>query len=1059
MTKQSSSFVHRQGMRSAAALALGIPLILSGLAGPAAAAPANIPATITSNPDGQQAIYEDGRYIVMLDSAPLATYEGGVAGIEATKPAKGEKLNSGSAHAKKYRAHLTNKQGDVAASEGVKIQKSFTTAVNGFVAELTGLQAAELAKKPGVVAVAPDEQHHPDYSSTDYLDLPGRDGVWAEQYGGTKNAGKGTVVGVIDTGYYPESDFLAGEEVKPLRGKAKVGEPYLTADGKIAMLKADGSTFLGECQPGQEGSGFDGTECNSKVLSARYYADDFLRTVPAQNRNPKESISPLDIASHGTHTATTAAGNSEVTQTVAGRDFGTGNGVAPAAKVSVYKTCWEDNDEATGGCYTSASVDAIEQAILDGVDVLNYSISGNNNSVLDPVSVAFLSAAEVGIFVSASAGNAGPGPTTVNHSAPWVTTVAASTFSNELQGTVELSDGTKYRGTSIMNREVPQTSLILSAEASAAGATADEAKLCYPGKLDPAKVEGKIVVCDRGVNARADKSVAVKQAGGVGMVLVNVVPGSLDLDLHAVPTVHIADPSIKDKVAADPTLTAALRNKDTTGLAQSPVPQIAAFSSRGPSTAVDSNLLKPDVAAPGVNVLAGVSPVLGGETNGFMSGTSMAAPHVAGLGALLLAENPRWSPATVKSAMMTTAGELVNEDGSANEDRFATGAGHVDTARMGDPGLVYDANVEDWLGFIQGTGLDLGLKKKDVIQSKDLNVPSFALGKLSGEVTVERTLTALEPGSYTVDVDLPGVAVKVSPRKLNFTKSGQERKFKVTFQNVNAPLDEFAMGELVWTEEGKRGNGKGSGRSQHTVASPIAVRPVTAVAPASVAFTSDAGNGTGSFKVTSGTNSPIDLAVEGLAKAKAADVEKVPGQPAVIGSNGSTGFAPQEVPEGATLAQFAIYAADAGADWDLHVLTPAGAVISAATASASESLVINNPVPGTYYAIAHLFSSPDAKASKGTINTVALSGDSGNLTVSPDPLNLRNGKTSTVKAAWSGLEAGNWVGLVRFSEGISTPVTVNVSGDGTAAQAPAAEGSAVVVEGGASAQPGQRSGL
>ncbi|MET1154536.1 S8 family serine peptidase, partial [Arthrobacter sp.] len=815
---------------------------------------------------------------------------------------------------------------------------------------------------------------------------------------------------------------------------------------------ADGSTFLGECQPGEEGSGFDGTECNSKVLSARYYADDFLRTVPAQNRNPKESISPLDIASHGTHTASTAAGNSGVTQTVAGRDFGTGNGVAPAAKVSVYKICWEDNDEATGGCYSSAAVDAIEQAILDGVDVLNYSISGSNNSVLDPVSVAFLSAAEVGIFVSASAGNTGPAAATVNHVAPWVTTVAASTFSNELQGTVELSDGTKYRGTSIMNREVPQTSLILSAEAGAAGATADEAKLCYPGKLDPVKVEGKIVVCDRGVNPRADKSVAVKQAGGVGMVLVNVVPGSRDLDLHAVPTVHIDDPSIKDKVAADPALTAALRNKDTTGLAQSPVPQVAAFSSRGPSMAVDSNLLKPDVAAPGVNVLAGVSPVMGGETNGFMSGTSMAAPHVSGLGALLLAENPQWSPATVKSAMMTTAGDLVNEDGSVNEDRFATGAGHVDTARMDDPGLAYDANVKDWLGFIQGTGLDLGLKKKDTVQPKDLNVPSFALGKLAGEVTVERTLTALAPGSYTVDVDLPGVAVKVSPKKLTFAKAGQERTFKVTFENVNAPLDEFAMGELVWTEEGKRGNGK------HTVASPIAVRPVTAVAPASVAFTSDAGDGTGLFKVTSGTNSPIDLAVEGLAKANATELEKVPGQPAVIGANGSTGFAPQAVPAGATLAQFAINAADPGADWDLHVLTPAGTVISAATASASESLVINNPTPGTYYAIAHLYSSPDGKASKGTINTVALSGDTGNLTASPDPLKLRNGKTGTVQAAWSSLEPGSWVGLVKFSDGASTAVTVNVSGDGTMPQAPAAEGGAVIVDGGDSPQPEQRSG-
>jgi hypothetical protein len=133
-------------------------------------------------------------------------------------------------------------------------------------------------------------------------------------------------------------------------------------------------------------------------------------------------------------------------------------------------------------------------------------------------------------------------------------------------------------------------------------------------------------------------------------------------------------------------------------------------------------------------------------------------------------------------------------------------------------------------------------------------------------------------------------------------------------------------------------------------------------------------------------------------------------------------------------------------------------MISAATASASESLAINNPAPGTYYAIAHLYSSPDGKASKGTIDTVALSGDAGNLAVSPDPLQLANGETGTVTATWSGLAAGSWVGLVKFGDGAATAVTVNVSGNGAAAQAPAAEGAAVVVDGSASPQPGQRSG-
>ena len=167
-----------------------------------------------------------------------------------------------------------------------------------------------------------------------------------------------------------------------------------------------------------------------------------------------KKISPVDVDSHGTHTGSTAVGNANVETFVDGRSFGLTSGIAPAAKLSIYKVCWEDTDPNTGGCYSSSSVAAIDQAIFDGVDVLNYSISGSTSTTTDPVSMAFLSAASAGIFVAASAGNSGPTASTVNHGAPWVTTVAASSFSQELQGTVEFSDGSKFRGASIMNREV-----------------------------------------------------------------------------------------------------------------------------------------------------------------------------------------------------------------------------------------------------------------------------------------------------------------------------------------------------------------------------------------------------------------------------------------------------------------------------------------------------------------------------------------------------------------------------------------------------------------------------
>ncbi len=1038
MIQRGQAGLRSPRLRKVTAIALGVPLLMSSAAMTPAVFAAQVPAQNSTQLEGvSPSSFQDGRHIVVLKELPLASYEGGTDGIQATKPVKGEKLTKDSANARAYDARLRKNQKDVAATVDAAVGKSFTTALNGFTADLSAAQAAQLAKNPNVYSVTPDVQNSPDYSSADFLKLTGEDGLWATQLGGAANAGKGTVVGVIDTGYRPENAFLTGPEVKPLQGDPVMGEPYLTADGKIAMLKADGSTFLGECQTGQD---FDGTACNSKVLSARYFADDFLGSVPEKDRSADERISPIDIDSHGTHTASTAAGNADVDVSVDGRNFGKGAGVAPAAAVSVYKVCWEDKDPGTGGCYSSASVEAIEQSILDGVDVLNYSISGNNNSTTDPVALAFFSAASAGIFVSTSAGNSGPAASTVNHSSPWLTTVAASTFSQELQGTVELSDGTKYRGTSVMNREVPQTGLVLSADAAAAGVAAGDAALCKADSLDPAKVTGKIVVCDRGVVDRVIKSTTVEKAGGVGMVLVNVVPGSLDLDLHAVPTVHIADDGFKAKIAADPTLTAALVDEDTTGRPNSPDPQVAAFSSRGPSLALDSDLLKPDIAAPGVNVLAGVSPVGTGENFGFLSGTSMAAPQVAGLGALVLAKNPAWSPAAVKSAMMTTAGDLVNEDGSRNTDLFATGAGQVAPGSMLNPGLVYDADAAHWNGFLQSLGAPLGLKKPQVVGVRDVNVPSIAVGKLTGKVTVTRTVTATAPGSYTAAIDLPGIAAKVSPAELSFAAPGESKSFKVTFENRSAALDAFAMGSLTWTE--KQGT---------TVTSPVAVRPVTAVMPDAVSFASAAGKGSGTFKVTAGTTSTVDLSVKGLTKADRTPINLVPGGYSTT-ANQSNSVTEVEVPAGTSLAKFAVNSADPSADFDLVVIDPTGEPFVAATASASESLLINNPVAGTYTVIANLYSSTDSRPTAATVDAVVLGGDEGNLTVSPDPIRLKNGKESTLTLSWTGLEPGSYVGRVFFGDAGSTAVSLEVGANGATTVAPAGstslfEGSAAQAEG------------
>jgi subtilisin family serine protease len=973
--------------------------------------------------------FNDGRYIVVLAGAAAAAYEGETPGLGATKPQKGRKLDAGSSNYNAYDAHLRKQQRDVAAAQGVTPARQYTAALNGFSAELTAAQASALSKDNRVLAVAPDVENAPDYTTTDFLKLTGPDGVWAKQFGGEANAGKGVVVGVIDSGYAPDNPFLQGEPVQPLQGQAQVGVPYRTADGKIAMLKADGTTFTGECQKGEgSGAAFDGSLCNSKVIGARYFADSFLQYVAPENRAPQELISPVDVGSHGTHTATTAAGNANVDQVIDGAGFGRSSGVAPAAKVSVYKVCWEDTSPDTGGCYSSASVEAVEAAIKDGVDVLNYSISGNNNSTTDPVALAFLNAAAAGVFVSASAGNSGPAASTVNHASPWLTTVAASTFPSELLGTVKVSDGSLYRGASIMKTEVADKQVVVAAAAAAAGAA--NPNLCGPGSLDPAKVAGKVVVCDRGVVDRTAKSQEVQAKGGVGMILVNLTSSSEDADNHVLPTVHVNAPKsleLKSKLEANPALTVSLVKGDLTGEPPAAVPQIAGFSSRGPSLASGGDLLKPDIAAPGVNVLAGVSTIGNdGEQFGFMSGTSMAAPHIAGFGALVLSRQPAWSPAMVKSAMMTTAYPLVNADGSANTDPFQGGAGHIDSTRVLDPGLVYNSGIKDWLGFLNGQGVDTGVPQAGTIAARDLNLPSIALGSLVGEVQVKRQLTALVPGMYRAEVTMPGFSVQVEPQSLNFSKAGQSREVTLTIRNVSAAVGTFSTGTLAW-------------KGPRTVTSPIAIRPVDAQIAPSFSFSSTTGSGSGTMELVSGSDAPIAVGVEGLAPLSQTAITKTPGAYAPT-NDAHNALMQVNVPAGTSFARLGVQAQSDDVDWDMVVYAPNASggltATQVATASASEFLELEAPRAGTYYIVANLYSTPDNGAASAAVQAVTFAGDAGNLTVEPNPIVAPNGTATSATVSWSGLSEGSYLSRLSLGgNGIRTWVNVQVGPAASAAPA------------------------
>lgn len=745
----------------------------------------------------------DGVYIVQLDDAPAAAYNGGVAGLRATKPGRGEKLDRSDPAVRSYVKHLSQERADVLDQvSGVNRLYNYNYTVAGFSARLTRAQVAQLRGTEGVLSVTHSGVRKLDTSTTPaMLGLTGDSGVWQRQFGGTEHAGEGVIVGIIDSGIHPEHPSFA-----PL--------PASSTDDEVK------ARFRGTCDKGQEEPYFT---CNNKLIGGRYFVD----AIAGSDTPPvdAEYLSPRGYASHGTHTASTAAGNYGVDAVVDGVSHGAISGMAPAARVADYKVCWTISDAGDDSCYEADIVAAVEAAVADGVDVLNYSISGSLDSSISPEELAFMNAATAGVFVAASAGNSGPDASTVAHNVPWLTTVAAGTHDRSSTASVTLGNGKAYEGAG-SGTAVPSAPLVASTAVGKAGADPEQVRLCAPDTLDPAKVKDTIVACDRGVIARVDKSRAVKQAGGVGMILINTSPNSLNADFQLVPTVHLDDvqgKEVKAYLAAGGSPTAEIAASTTTTGA--PGAKVASFSSRGPALAGSGDLLKPDIMAPGVDVLAGTVPndLEYGRSFDLMSGTSMSSPHIAGIAALVIAAHPDWTPMQVKSALMTTAttldnkGEPITTDSGGAAGPLDYGSGWVVPSGAFSPGLVYDSSVTDWRRYLCGTGEFKGRQCRisGKIDPSDLNTPSIAIGALVDTQTVTRTVTSVASTAqtYSVSVAAPdGVAVKVSPATFT-VEPGKSVTLKITITRTTAPLGGYAFGALTLQSD------------SYAVRSPIAVKP------------------------------------------------------------------------------------------------------------------------------------------------------------------------------------------------------------------------------------------
>ncbi|PSL36666.1 peptidase inhibitor I9 [Labedella gwakjiensis] len=970
--------------------------------------------------------YDAGRYVVTLVDDAAATYDGGVSGFDATKPGAGDKLNPGAKDVTEYTDYLTDEQKDVAAEVDATIDYSYTLTVNAFAADLTSAQASALSADKRVVALEAEEILHPTaQSSTDFLGLSGEGGVW-EGVGGVDAAGAGVVVGVLDTGIAPENPSFAGDPLTTTPSD----EPFLDGD-EVIYTKADGGTFRGICEEGEQ---FSASDCSTKVIGARYFLDGFGAD-RIGDASVGEYVSPRDGDGHGSHTASTAAGNYGVDASVSGVDYGQISGVAPAAKIAAYKVCWSGPDPAVttdDGCASTDLLAGIEQAVADGVDVINYSIGGGSaTTTVSATDYAFFGAAAAGIFVSASAGNDGPDSSTLDNASPWITTVAASTIPS-YEATVELGDGSAYPGASITvdrteGAEPLAGELVWAGDAAADGVA--DANLCGPDSLNADLVAGQIVVCDRGTYDRVAKSAEVARAGGIGLVLVNPIAGSIDLDEHSVPTVHV-DVTYHDAIvtyAQTEGATATFLPDNVSDYPSPPSPQVAGFSSRGPVLADGSDILKPDVSAPGVAILAGGANAEGADpTFKFLSGTSMAAPHVAGLGALYLGVHPTATPAEIKSALMTTASNTVDADGDDVTDPFVQGAGQVEPTSYFDAGLLYLNDVDDWASYIEGVGYELS-PDVEPIDPSSLNLASIAIGSLTAPETITRTVTATKAGSYTAQpIEIPGITAEVTPSSFTIAE-GESVSYTVTFTRTDAPLDEFSTGSLVW-----------KGTDGTTVRSPIAVQPVTIVAPDEVSGTGITGNV--AVEVTPGGTGPIPLEAQGLAPETLVAGDGSAEGHTGSGSGGDEFEYPVSVPEGASLARFSLIAVDKTADLDLIVYQLDGdgnpvAGWQSATGSADEQVDIWAPEAGDYLVIAQVYSGTTAFDVR-TAAVVPGQGE-GDFAVDPTELAGVQGEPSTYTASWAGLEPlTNYVGLVLYGDtGEATVVSV-ASGEAPEPEAP-----------------------
>ncbi|KAL3677173.1 hypothetical protein R1sor_027121 [Riccia sorocarpa] len=664
---------------------------------------------------------------------------------------------------------------------------------SGFSAMLTPSQAELLSDMPEVVSVFRSgmSKLHTTHS-WEYLGLNEATGLWPDA-----KFGQDVIIGVLDTGVWPESASFVDPGLGPIPVRWK-----------------------GTCE---NDTNFDSSLCNNKLIGAKFF---FAGYESEHNDTASVAQSVRDYDGHGTHTASTAGGSRVDNVSSFGLAPGSAVGGAPSARLAIYKVCWPE------GCNDADLLAAYDESVKDGVDIISLSVGKPSPPLFyqDANAIGSFHATAAGILVSNSAGNSGPELGTVSSCAPWLLTVAASTIDRFFKSDVVLGDNTVVEGFAInldTSFEEESKGLVVGRDIPATNVAPESAQYCTPGSLDPVLAAGKVVACvQAGGILQPDGSVqlygvdqAVAESSGYGVIVVDdnftdtvypfdaryskyteFLPGA-GIDNTGVETIN----SYLSSISGSPTATI---KRPRTVITNVHKPAIAQFSSRGPNL-VSKYILKPDLTAPGVNILAAWTGYAepGAVTFDYkiISGTSMACPHVSGAAALLKSLHPTWSPAAIKSALMTSATPL--ETGSILD----YGAGEIDIVKAADPGLIYELQTTDYAAFLCSSnltaaqyrlitdGLDMRSCPTPPPSPSDLNYPTITVDTDS---VVTRVVTNVGDATSTYKVSVvspPGTTVTVAPTELAFTTVGETQKYTVTISITDASGGS-GYGFLTWTD-------------------------------------------------------------------------------------------------------------------------------------------------------------------------------------------------------------------------------------------------------------------